>query len=253
MRKLEGRVALITGAGTGIGRATALMFAEEGAKVLIAARRQEVLQKVSSQNPGSISHVQMDLTSRADRDRALETVIERYGKLDVLINNAANQSHGAFLSMSEDSITDIIGTNLTSTIQLIRRAVPLLQKTKGSIINISSTAGRFVGMPSLLMSVYSASRAGMNHMTRMLATELGPLGVRINTVAPGFTHGEVSDSALAKLQEEVRQMLQGQCPLGRLGEPIDIARVLLFMASDEAAWVTGQILDASGGFQLGGG
>jgi 3-oxoacyl-[acyl-carrier protein] reductase len=250
---LEGKVALVTGAGTGIGRGTALLFAAEGAKVLIAARREEPLREVSAQAPDNISYLQMDLTSRSDRHRALETAIERYGKLDILINNAANQSHGAFLSMSEDDLANIIGTNLISTMQMIQRAVPLLQKTKGNIISISSTAGRYAGMPSLMMSAYSTSRGGMNHMTRTLATELGPLGVRINAVAPGFTHGEVSDSALAKLPDETRQAIQSLCPLGRFGEPIDIARVLLFIASDQAGWVTGQILDASGGFQLGGG
>jgi NAD(P)-dependent dehydrogenase (short-subunit alcohol dehydrogenase family) len=253
MGVLDGKVAFITGAGTGIGRATALLFASEGAKVLIAARREGPLREVAALAPGNISHVRMDLCSQPDRHRALQTAMDRHGRLDILVNNAANQYYGAFVDMTEGDIEDVIHTNLASTARLIHRAIPLLRQTKGNIVNISSTAGRWAPVPPQYMVMYSASRGGMNQMTRTLAAELGPLGIRVNAVAPGLTHGEVSDAMLLKRPDAPLDMLRSQFALGRIGEPEDIAKVVLFMASDQAAWVTGQILDASGGWQMGGG
>ncbi len=253
MERFDGKVVFITGAGTGIGRGTALLFAEQGAKVVIAARREAPLREVAALMPDNISYVQMDLKSREDRARAIDTVMDRHGRLDVLVNNAANQGHGPFADMTEDEIDDIIVTNMVSMTQLIHRVIPLLRETKGNIVNISSTAGRVVPTPSMHMTIYSATRAGMNHMTRTLATELGLLGVRINSVAPGLTHGELTNQTVFDNPDAPLDIFRAMTPLGRFGEPIDIARVVLFMASTQAAWVTGQILDASGGFQLGGG
>src|SRR5262249_22757783 len=134
--------------------------------------------------------------------------------------------------------------------QLIHRATPLLKETKGCIINISSTAARVAPMPPLQMSAYSASKAGLNHLTRVLAAELGPLGIRINAVAPGLTYGEVSTAAVLGKPDAPLDLLRSLTALGKIGEPIDIARVALFLASDLASWVTGQVLDASGGWQV---
>ncbi|TAL03403.1 MAG: SDR family oxidoreductase [Rhodospirillaceae bacterium] len=253
MGVLDGKVAFITGAGTGIGRGTAQLFAAEGAKVVIAARREGPLRDAAALAPGKISYVQMDLKSQADRHRALQTVMERHGRLDILVNNAANQYYGPFIEMTEDDIADTFLTNLTATASLIHRAIPLLRETKGNIVNISSTAGRFAPVPGQLMVAYSATRGGINQLTRTLAAELGPMGIRINAVAPGLTHGEVSDAKLLGKPDAPLDALRSVTALGRIGEPADIARVILFMASDQAAWVTGQILDASGGWQIGGG
>jgi NAD(P)-dependent dehydrogenase (short-subunit alcohol dehydrogenase family) len=252
VKRLEGKVALITGAGTGIGRGIAQLFAAEGAKIVIAARREDPLRGTVALAPDAISYVQMDLMSRTDRHRAVDTVLQRHGRLDVLVNNAGNQINKAFAEQTEDEIDEVIRTNVISTAQLIHRALAALRQTRGNVVNISSTAGRFIPMPSAGITTYSTSRGGMNMMTRSLATELGPMGVRINAVAPGLTYGEVSGATL--LSDPARlASLEALTPLGRIGQPADIARAVLYLASDEAEWITGQILDSSGGWWIGGG
>jgi NAD(P)-dependent dehydrogenase (short-subunit alcohol dehydrogenase family) len=252
MAVLDGKVALITGAGSGIGRGTAQMFAAEGAKVVIAARRETPLQETSSLAPDNISYVQMDLTKQSDRVHALDTVMERHGRLDILVNNAGNQLCKPFVDQTEDEIDEVIGTNLISTAKLILCALPMLRESKGNIVNVSSTAGRFTPMPSPNLTTYSASRGGMNQLTRSLATELGPMGIRINAVAPGLTYGEVSGATLLADSKRL-ESLNAITPLGRIGQPADIAKLILFLVSDQAAWVTGQIIDSSGGWWIGGG
>ena len=253
MGMLEGKVALITGAGTGIGKGTALRFVQEGAKVVIAARREELLERTASLAPDSISWVRMDLTSHEDRARALETVIERHGKLDVLVSNAGAQLWKSFEDTTDEEIETIYNTNLASTVRFIKQAVPYLEASKGTIVIVSSTAGRYVLSPSQLLSVYGASKAGLNQLTRAVAPELGPKGIRINAVAPGLTRGEYADEGLDSNDVATREWIRSVTPLGRIGEPEDIAKVIAFMASDIAAWVTGQVLDASGGWQIAGG
>jgi NAD(P)-dependent dehydrogenase (short-subunit alcohol dehydrogenase family) len=250
MGVLEGKVAFVTGAGTGIGRGIAELFAREGAGVVIAARREAPLREVAATAPGKISYTLMDLTKRADRIRALDTVMQRHGRLDVLVNNAADQLWKPFLEQTEEEIDCVIDTNLISTAKLIHRAVPLLQETRGNIINISSTASRYTAVPSQQLTTYSASKAGINQLTRTLVPELGPLGIRINVVAPGLTHGEVADANLLS-RPQAEEMVRGLTPLGRVGDPVDIARAVLFLASEQAAWITGQVIDASGGWQVG--
>jgi NAD(P)-dependent dehydrogenase (short-subunit alcohol dehydrogenase family) len=251
MGTLDDKVALITGAGTGIGRATAELFAAEGAKVVIAARRESKLAEVAATAPDRISMVRMDLADRQDRLRALDAVIERHGRLDALINNAANQLWKPFLEQTEDEIDAVIDTNLISTAKLIRAAVPHLRQSRGSIVNVSSTASRFAPVPSQNLTTYSASKAGLNMLTRTLASELGPLGIRVNAVAPGLTYGEQASVTLDRT--ELHPLLTGMTALGRIGQPIDVAQVILFMISAQAEWVTGQVLDASGGWQISGG
>jgi NAD(P)-dependent dehydrogenase (short-subunit alcohol dehydrogenase family) len=251
MGMFDGKCIFITGAGTGIGAGTAILFADEGAQVVIAGRREEKLRAVARRNHGSISYVRMDLQSRDDRERALATVLERHGRLDVLINNAAYQLWKPFMDQTEDEIHDVTHTNVIAATLLIQKAVPHLQESGGNIVNISSTAGRWTPMPTQKLSTYGASKAAINHLTRSLAAELGPLGIRINAVAPGLTHAETASVTTA--DPALQKMLESMTPLGRIGEPIDIARVVLFMASDQAAWVTGQVVDASGGWQIGGG
>jgi len=250
---LEGKVALVTGAGTGIGRGIAELFAAEGARVMIAARREAPLKEVAELAPDRIGYVLMDLKNREERHRALQSVIDRYGRLDILVNNGGRQQYENFLDQSEEEIDDIVLTNLASTAKLIHRAVPLLRATKGNIVNISSTAARSAPMPSVKLATYSATKAGINQLTRCLAAELGPLGIRINAVAPGLTYGEFARAALLDNPDAPLDALRSVTALGRIGEPLDIARVVLFMASEQASWVTGQILDASGGWQIAGG
>ena len=253
MGMLEGKVALVTGAGTGIGKGIALMFAAEGAKVVIAARREEKLSETCALAPDSISWVRMDLTDEAERAAALETVIARHGKLDVLVSNAGAQLWKSFADTSNEEIDEIYRTNLSSTVRFVKQAVQYLEQSKGNVVIISSTAGRYVLSPSQLLSVYGASKAGLNQFTRAVAPELGPLGIRINAVAPGLTRGEYADEGVDTSNPETQAWIRSVTPLGRIGEPEDIARVVTFMASNMASWVTGQVIDASGGWQISGG
>jgi NAD(P)-dependent dehydrogenase (short-subunit alcohol dehydrogenase family) len=253
MGLLDGKVALVTGAGTGIGKGTALRFVQEGAKVVIAARRTEKLQETAALAPEHISWVRMDLNSQEERARALETTVERHGRLDVLVSNAGSQLWKSFADTTDEEIEDIYRTNLASTVRFIKQAVPYLEASRGNIVIVSSTAGRYVLSPSQLLSVYGASKAGLNQFTRAVAPELGPRGVRINAVAPGLTRGEYADEGLEHNDVATQDWIRSVTPLGRMGEPEDIAKVIAFMASDLAAWVTGQVLDASGGWQVAGG
>lgn len=253
MGMLEGKVALITGAGTGIGKGTALRFVQEGAKVVIAARRVEKLQEAAALASDKISWVRMDLNNHEERARALETVMERHGRLDILVSNAGSQLWKSFEDTTDSEIEDIYQTNLASTVRFIKQATPHLEKSKGNIVIVSSTAGRYVLSPSQLLSVYGASKAGLNQFTRAVAPELGPKGIRINAVAPGLTRGEYADEGLQRNDIATQDWIRAVTPLGRIGEPDDIAKVITFMASDMASWVTGQVLDASGGWQIAGG
>ncbi|TGD73613.1 SDR family oxidoreductase [Mangrovimicrobium sediminis] len=249
MSQLEGKVALVTGAGTGIGRGIAEAFAAAGAQVVIAARREGPLREVSEASGGRIGYVLMDLVDAQQRQRALEMVQERHGRMDILVNNAAYQLWQPFADTSEQQIEDLFYTNVTSTTRFIREALPYLEASGGNIVNISSTASRYIGVPSEMLSVYSASKAALNQLTRALAPEFGPRGVRINAVAPGLTVGEYSMDALTAVPGRLEALVE-RTSLGRVGQPADIARVVLFLASEQAGWVTGQVLDASGGWQI---
>ena len=253
MGMLDGKIALITGAGTGIGKGTALMFAAEGAQVVIAARRETKLAETCALAPYALSWVRMDLTDHDDRARALDTVIERHGKLDVLVSNAGAQLWKTFEETTDDEIEEIYRTNLSSTVRFVKQALPYLEASKGNVVIISSTAGRYTLSPSQKLSVYGASKAALNQFTRAVAPELGPKGIRINAVAPGLTRGEYADEGLERNDQATQDWIRSVTPLGRIGEPEDIARVVTFMASDMASWVTGQVVDASGGWQIAGG
>lgn len=254
MGLLEGKAALVTGAGTGIGKGIARMFAEEGAQVVIAARREGPLRETCKLAPDAISHVRMDLNSHDDRAKALQTVIDRHGKLDVLVSNAGMQLWKTFDETTDEEIDEMYQTNLASTARFFKQALPLLEVSKGNIVIISSTAARYTVVPSQKLSVYGASKAGLNHLTRTLAPEFGLKGIRINAVAPGLTRGEYSGESLdLEADEATAAWIRSVTPLGRMGEPEDIAHAVTWFASDRAAWLTGQVIDASGGWQISGG
>jgi len=183
MDQLNRKAVLITGGGTGIGRAIAESFAQKGAKVLITGRREAPLKEVS-QAFENIKYVQADVTKADDRKNALQAIITKFGKLDILVNNAGVGYQKSFTELTDEDIETTLKTNLLAPITLSRDAVPYLSESKGSIVNISTVAAQGV-MPGL--APYGASKAGLNHLTRLLAAELGPLGIRVNAVAPGVT------------------------------------------------------------------
>jgi NAD(P)-dependent dehydrogenase (short-subunit alcohol dehydrogenase family) len=240
-----GRTIFITGGGSGIGAGMAAAFAKANADVIIGGRRQGPLAAMVERFPDRISYVQMDVGRDDDRRRTIDAILARTGRLDVLINNALSVNMGPIAQVPLQKIQKMYDTLLIAPTALIQLAIPLLIETKGSVINISSVGGRAIPYPPEGLSVYSTAKAGLNHLTRTLANGLGAQGVRLNAIAPGPTSSASSDGAPNPLQ-----MYVDQTPLGRLGHPDDIATVALFLSSDAASWVTGQIIDASGGWKI---
>ena len=241
-----GHVVLITGGGAGIGAGIAQAFAEANAQVVITGRRLEPMERMAAAFPDHISYVQMDVGSSDDRRRTVETVISRHGRLDILINNALSITSGPFEERSEAEVATMFANMLQAPAELIRQSIPHLKASRGSVINVSSIAGHAVITPSRGLAVYAAAKAGINHLTRYLALELGQAGIRFNNVAPGMTDSE----ATSRLSAEGRAEIIRDTPLGRFGVPSDIATVALFLGSNAAGWVTGQTIDTSGGWSL---
>lgn len=242
MSNFNDKVVIVTGGGTGIGRAITETFAKNGARVLITGRREAPLQELSQNFPEKVSFIQADVTKAEDRKKTIQTAIDRYGQINVLVNNAGIAPMLPLQESKDEDFEQAYLTNLIAPASLIRETVPHLSKTKGSVINIS-TIGATAAAPGT--SPYTCSKAALDQLTRVLATELGPMGIRVNAVAPGMTKTEMAEPFI----EQMGEMMVSMTPLGRLGEPIDIARTVLLLASDDAGWLTGQILNASGGLK----
>ena len=243
--KFENKVILITGGGTGIGKATAAAFIAEGAKVVITGRRQSVLEATTKELGASSHFVVGDISKSGEPKAIVDETLAKYGQLDVLVNNAGIHTMGPLVETSDEEIERTYRINVFGPLVLSREALPHLTKTKGSIINISSTVSNGVIAGQ---SVYGSSKAAVDHATRTLAVEYGHSGVRVNAVAPGVTATDMSEGSLA--DENVMAMIIGQTPLGRVGDPSDIAKAILLLASDDASWITGQVVLASGGLMI---
>lgn len=243
--KFEDKVVLITGGGTGMGKTTAIAFLAEGAKVVIAGRRQAVLEATTKELGASTHFVAGDISKSGEPKAIIDETIAKYGQLDVLVNNAGTFTMGPLKETSDEEIERVYRTNVFATLALCREALPHLITTKGSIINISSTVSQGVMAGT---SVYASSKAAVDHATRILAAEYGPSGVRVNAVSPGMTATDMS--ADIRSDEQMLAMMVGQTPLGRIGEPTDIAKAVLLLAGHDAGWITGQIVQASGGMML---
>ncbi|WP_395402724.1 SDR family NAD(P)-dependent oxidoreductase [Pseudoduganella sp. UC29_106] len=246
---MEGRVVLITGGGAGIGRAAALRFAALGAQVVVTGRREAALQALSAESP-RISYVLADASSADDAARTVSEVVQRHGRLDVLVNNAGA---GAILPLAQaglQQVRDIFATNVIGPSLLATAALPHLKAARGAIVNISSTFGHKAA-PAL--SHYAASKAALEHMTRCWALELAADGVRVNAVAAGPTETEflAERMHLTPAQiEEVKAQERARIPLGRRGAPDDVASWIVALAGPEAGWITGQVLAADGGLNI---
>jgi NAD(P)-dependent dehydrogenase (short-subunit alcohol dehydrogenase family) len=243
MTRFDGKTALVTGGGTGIGKAIAASLAREGARVALAGRRREPLGDVALELGGVA--IAGDIGLAADRRRIVGEAVRALGHLDILVNNA-----GAFLAKplvetTDEEIETVFRTNLTGLIALTREALPHILAARGAIVSVSSVVSTGVMTGT---SIYSSSKAALDHFTRLLAAEVGPAGVRVNAVAPGLTDTDMAASLLADAATVAATT--AQTPLRRIGGVEDIARVVAFLASSDAAWVTGQVLQASGGLML---
>jgi NAD(P)-dependent dehydrogenase (short-subunit alcohol dehydrogenase family) len=240
MKRLEGKVALITGGNAGIGEAIAKLFAQEGAAVVITGRRKEMLERVVGEiKPGRALAVAGSVTDDAHARSAVDQAVRTFGKLNVLVNNAGIGAFGKTLHETDDATWDeVLAVNLTGVFRVTRAAIPaMLSAGGGSIVNISSIAS-LVGIP--LLPAYAASKGGLDSLTRCLAIDYAKQGIRCNAVNPGLVDTPISDPA------RLAQVLSDY-PLGRPGTPEEVAKLVLYLASDESAWVTGAIFPIDGG------
>lgn len=242
-------VVLITGAAAGIGLAAALKFASTGAQVVITGRREARLQAAAAQHP-RIDYVVADAGKADDAARTIATTIERHGRLDVLVNNAGA---GAILPLTDadaDKIRAIFEVNVVGPSLLARAALPHLEASKGAIINLSSTFGHKAGA---LLSHYGASKAAIEHLTRCWALELAPRGIRVNAVAAGPTETDFLAERMGLTPEQIQAVKAeetARIPLGRRGEPADVAAVIVALAGSVGGWITGQVLAVDGGLNI---
>ena len=242
--RLQDKIAFISGAGSGIGAATALRFAEEGALVVLCGRRIEPLQAVAAQirdQGGRAECAVADVSNEAAYVGAINETAQRHGRLDILVNNAGIGSIDAFAQTPDENWQRVIGVNLTGPFYCSREAVKLMlaAATPGVIINISSTSALTGEGPSH----YCAAKAGVMGLTRSMARELAGNGIRVNTIVPGPTNTPM----MADIPQDWMQSMLNAIPLGRMGETDEIARVAAFLASDDAAFITGQNLAVNGG------
>jgi len=243
--RLQGKVAFVTGAGTGIGAATAIRFAQEGATVVICGRRKEPLDAVVAQIQaagGRAEAVQADVSDEAVFTAAIEAAAERHGRFDVMVNNAMAYSWGSIDATSTDAWHSNFRTSVDGTFWGTRTAMKLMKERGGSVINVSSICGL---LGTAWMAGYSAAKAAIINFSRAAAAEGAPCGIRVNVVIPAVvetpaTAGMLSDEASRKNTEKL-------IPMGRVGQPEELANAILFLASDEASYVTGAALPVDGG------
>ncbi len=245
--KLKDRVALITGGGTGIGAATARLFAEEGAAVAITGRRKAPLEEVVNEIQaagGRAIAVSGDVSITEDCERMVEETVGAFGRIDVLVNNAGRGMLAKADEISDEIWDEVVGTNLSGAFRLIRAVLPgMVSQGAGSIVNVSSVLGQ-TGMKGA--AAYGASKAGLDQLTRVLAVEYADRGIRVNSVAPAWVHTPMNKSVRDHATRY--EQLKERHPMGRFGTPDEIARAILHLASDEAAWTTGAVLSVDGGW-----
>ena len=244
---LEGKVALVTGGGRGIGKEIARRFVEAGGDVMIASRKLENLQRTAdefSSLPGRIDVVSCNIGKADQVEAAVAATESRFGAIDIMVNNGAtNLEQGPSLSVSDAAVLKMVEINVLSAVRFLRLVVPkMMDKGGGSIINVASIAGLRPQRQGLL---YSFTKSGLIMMTRTWANEWGPSGVRVNAIAPGLVRTDFSSYFWKNLDEDAQY--PPDQPIQRLGETSDIGGIALYLASDESAWVTGQTMVIDGG------
>jgi len=244
--RLKGKVAMVTGSSRGIGNAIAKKYLEEGAKVVLIDRDEEGVKKSveDMKQYGEAVGYAMDVTDRPRVQEVFEAVVKEHGTLDILVNNAGITQDAQLYKMSEDQWDAVINVNLKGVFNCAQEAVKIMrEKQTGSIINISSVVGLYGNFGQVN---YAATKSGVIGMTKTIAKEVGRKNVTVNAIAPGFINTEMT----AKMPDKVLDMMKDKAPLGRLGEPEDIANACLFLASEESRFITGTVLSVDGGVVL---
>lgn len=248
MNELQGRVALVTGGSRGIGRAIVLKLAQAGAKIVInyqgnEAAAQETLDMIKAEGAeGSIYRA--DVSSSSEVEEMIKTVLTKYGQLDILVNNAGITRDNLIMRLKDEDWQRVINTNLTGVFNCCRAASrPMIKKRSGRIVNISSV----VALEGNAGQVnYAAAKAGIVGLTKSLAKELASRAIMVNAVAPGFIQTEMTE----QITEEARKQLAQRIPVGSLGNPDDVANLVLFLVSDSAQYITGQVIAVDGGMTM---
>lgn len=245
---LKNKIALITGAGRGIGRAIAIALAKEGAEVVInyngsEERAKEVKQTIE-ENGGKASIYKCNVSDFVACEAIIKDIVKEYGHLDILVNNAGITKDGLIMKMKEEDFDSVLNVNLKGTFNTIRHSArQMLKQRSGKIINISSVSGI---LGNVGQANYAASKAGVIGLTKTMARELGSRGITVNAIAPGFVDTEMTEV----LSEEIRENACKQIILGRFGKPEDIANTAVFLASDKADYITGQVISVDGGMNV---
>ena len=246
--KLEGRVALVTGASQGIGHACALALAREGATVAVAARNQQKLDQLAGQIAaagGKAAAFVIDVADEEQVKSGIKSALAQFGKIDILVNNAGITRDQLVMRMKRADWDAVLNTNLTSAYLCIQQVIgSMLKQRWGRIVNVTSVFGQ---MGQAGQANYAASKAGLIGLTMAMAREVASRNITCNAVAPGF----IETSMTAALSEEFRQSAVKTIPLGRVGSPVDVAGAVCFLASDDASYITGHVLNVNGGLLMG--
>lgn len=246
MGNLQGKIALVTGASRGIGKAIAIELAKEGASVIINYSKDHngavlTLAEII-ENGGYGKLLKGDISSFEESKSIIDEVINNFGKIDILVNNAGRSTIGLFMDSSKEDIDNLMGTNILGAMYLTKHALPsMINKGYGNIINISSIWGE-VGASCEV--VYSTTKGALNLFTKSLAKEVASMGIRVNAIAPGVINTEMNSF----LEEEDKKSLEEEIPMGRFGHTEEIAKAVVFLCKDDCKYLTGQIIKIDGGF-----
>ncbi len=242
---LNGKVAVVTGGSRGIGRAVSVLLAEKGARVVVNYLKGEegaklTLEEIKKRGKEGIIK-RFDVSDFKETENAFKEIVDRFGSIDILVNNAGITRDSLLLRMSEEDWEEVIKVNLNGVFNCTRSVIKYMIKARyGRIVNITSVVGE---MGNAGQANYSASKAGIIGFTKTVAKEVASRGINVNAVAPGFIETDMTD----KLSERVKEELRAKIPMGRFGKPLDVANAVYFLVSDASAYITGHVLNVSGG------
>lgn len=247
MNRLQDKVAIITGSGRGIGRETALLFAHEGAKVVVSDVDSTSGEQTATEirrAGGMAIFVRADVSKKADAQLLADTTAKEFGRIDILVNNAGILRDATLLKMTEEQFDQVISVNLKGVFNCTQAVAPIMiQQGKGRIINVSSVVALYGNFGQ---TNYVAAKAGVIGMTKVWARELGRKGICVNVVCPGF----ISTEMVKSVPEKILEAMKEKVPLGRLGDPKEVAQLFLFLASDEANYINGAVISIDGGITV---
>ncbi|NLK93700.1 MAG: SDR family oxidoreductase [Clostridiales bacterium] len=245
MNKLTGKIAIVTGASRGIGRAIAINLAMEGASIVVNYSKdkegaKETVEKIKKIG-GTAIEIKKNISSYKETEELVKEVIDTFGKIDILVNNAGISKIGLFMDATREEIDNVINTNLLGTMYLTRNVIPFMINKGGSIVNISSMWGEVGASCEVL---YSTSKGGINLFTKALAKEMAPSNIRVNAVAPGVIDTKMNSF----LNNAEKEELINEIPMGRFGLPEEIAKAVVFLCSDDSSYLTGEVIKIDGGY-----